>query len=534
MLIRRLSSLLMLLVLASCQKETQVEKANREGILIVGNSAEPKALDPQLVTGVVESKVITALFEGLVAQAPDSDDATPPGAATSWEHNEQMTEWTFHLRPEAKWSDGMPVTSEDFVFAYQRMLCPDLAAPYVDMLYFIKNAEAYNQKKITDFSEVGVKTPDPYTLKISLKEPVPFLPGLTRHYTWFPVPKHVVLKFGKIEDRFTPWSQLPNLVGNGAFRLKDWKLYNYIEVEKNPHYWNKDHVKLNGVRFLPVENAYTETRAFLAGQLHITSTLPSDLIKPVKNNKDTSGNYRQEPYVATSFIRLNTTRPGLSDVRVRKALALTVDRKMLCEYVMEGFLPTDSLTPKMGKYLPDPMLGFDPEKARALLAEAGYPNGKGFPRYSILITKASARATAEAIQAMWKDNLNILVDIQNKDWGSYIGSQQNLDFDLALAGWTGDYLDPTTFLNMWLKGGGNNNTGWSSTEFESLLSQAALEADSIARLNKLKTAEHLLMDAMPIIPMAWNSKNYLIRPEVKNWSPLLLDSHPWSDLELTH
>lgn len=520
------------LILTSCQKETQVARANREGILLVGNSAEPKALDHQLVTGVPESKVIGALFEGLVADDPAQDDAAPSGAAASWEHNEDMTQWIFHLQPEGKWSDGAPLTAHDFVFAYNRLLHPDFAGPYAEMLYFLENAEAFNKGKITDFSQVGVKAVDDFTLAVKLREPVPYLPSLTRHYTWFPVPRHVVLQHGKMTDRFTQWSVLPNLVGNGAFKLTAWRFHDFIEVKRNPHYWNAPNVGLNGIRFYPIENPYTETRAFLSGQLHTIYQLPSDLIRTIGKNDPQF--LRQEPYVGTTFVRLNTKRPALADPRVRQALSLTLDREQICEHIMEGFFPARSMTPKMGSYQPEPKLSFDPEKARALLAEAGFPDGEGFPVFSMLISRPAARAGAEAIQAMWSKHLNIRINIQNMDWGSYINAQQTLNFDIASAGWIGDYLDPTTFLNIWTQGNGNNNTGWSDPRYEALLREAALKSEPAARLALFREAESLLMDAQPIVPISFYTRNYLLRPEVKGWHPLLLDNHPWGAIRLEH
>lgn len=530
-MLRSLTTLLAAaLVLASCSRETQVERANREGILILGNSGEPKALDPQLVTGVLESKIIGALMEGLVADDPKSDDALPPGAALSWEHNEAMTEWTFHLRPDGKWSDGTPVTASDYVFSYQRMLHPEFIAPYVEMLYFIDQAEAFNKGEIDDFTKVGVWAEDDFTLKLRLREPVPYLPSLTRHYTWFAVPRHIILIHGKMTDRFTPWALPGNFVGNGPFRLKSWEFHKAIEVDRNPHYWDKENVGLNGIRFLPIENPYTEARAFLAGQLHSSYTLPSDFIDSVAAKQPEF--LRQEPYVGTVFMRLNTTRKGLDDPRVRRALSLAIDRKAITEHVLEGYFPATSLTPKMGQYEPEKVLGFDPDAARKLLADAGYPDGKDFPRFSILISRPAARASTEAIQAMWREHLNIIVDIQNKDWGSYITAQQTLDFDIASAGWIGDYLDPTTFLLMWTKGNGNNNTGWGSEAYEKLLDEAAHQSDNTRRLEIFRQAERLLMEEQPIIPTAFYSRNYLHRPEVKGWYPLLLDNHPYKSIRL--
>ena len=519
-----------LLCLTGCQRETQVEKANREKIFIVGNSTDPKSLDPHLVTGVIESNVIRALLEGLAADDAKDDDAYPPGAASSWEHNADFTEWTFHLRPDGKWSDGAPLTAHDFIFAYNRLLHPELAGPYAEMLYFIENAEQFNKGEITDFSQVGVSAPDDFTLKVSLKEPVPFLPDITRHYTWFPVPRHAVLKYGKMTDRFTEWSSAGNYVGNGPFVLKEWVLNDRIETARNPNYWNAANVKLNGVRFVPVENFYTETRGFLAGQLHTTYQLPQTLVEKIK--QDTPRFLRQERYIATDFVRINTTRPHLDNPKVRMAMSLAIDRKLLCEHVLIGNTPAGTLTPSMGDYTPDDVVSFDPERAKALLAEAGFPNGSNFPRYTILISSSGSRAAVESLQAMWRQNLGIIFDIRSMDFGSYISAQQRLDYDVALAAWTGDYLDPTTFLLMWTEGNGNNNTGWHSPEYEALLDQAAHQADPARRFEIFRQAERMLMEQQPIAPITYRGRNYLLRPEVKNWHPLLLDNHPWGAISL--
>lgn len=527
---RALFLLIALPCLSGCQRETQVEKANREKILIVGNSTDPKSLDPHLVTGVIESNVIRSLLEGLVADDPQKDNGYPPGAAKSWESNETFTEWTFHLRPEGKWSDGAPLTAHDFIFAYNRLLHPELAGPYAEMLYFIQGAEAYNRGEITDFSQVGVSAPDDLTLKVVLKEPVPFLPDITRHYTWFPVPKHVVLRHGKMTERFTDWSVAGNYVGNGPFVLKEWILNDRIETVKNPHYWNVPNVQLNGVRFVPVENFYTETRGFLAGQLHTTYQLPQQLVEKVK--RDHPDYLRQERYMATDFVRINTTRKELGDPKVRMAMSLAIDREQLCKHVLIGNTPAGTITPEMGDYKPEAAVTFDPDRAKALMAEAGFPEGKNFPRFTILISSSGSRAAVESLQAMWRQHLGLIFDIRSMDFGSYISAQQTLNYDIALAAWSGDYLDPTTFLLMWTKGNGNNNTGWDSPEYEALLDKAAVQTDPAQRLEVFKQAERMLMEAQPIAPISFRGRNYLLRPEVKNWHPLLLDNHPWGTIRL--
>jgi oligopeptide transport system substrate-binding protein len=530
MTMRRLCWIGLAFLLGACQRETQLQKANREKILLVGNSSEPKALDLQLVTSVVENKVLSSLFEGLVADHPTSDTEMLPGVAEKWEHNEDYTRWVFHLRQNAKWSDGEALTAHDFAFSYHRMLHPEFPSPYCEMLYFLKNAKEYKMGEVKDFAEVGVKVIDDFTLELTMKEPVPYLPGVTRHFTWFPVPKHAVLSYGKMTEQFTPWTAVGNLVCNGPFVLKSWQLNDHIEVTKNPMYWDVANVKLNGIRFLPVENAYTEARAFLAGQLHTTYRVPVDLIPYMQKNHPDF--LKMEPYIGSQFLRVNINRPGLSDVRVRKALSLAIDAEAICKTIQRGYEPATSFSPKLGEFNPEPVITFDPEKARALLAEAGYPAGKGFPRYSILISGGGGRNLSEAIQAMWKEHLGIVVDIRTMDFASYIDTQNKLDYDISSAGWVGDYLDPTTFLLMWTKGNGNNNTGWHSEEYERLLSEAANSADPSQRMRVFEKAEKLLMEERPILPFAWQARNYLHHPSVKGWNPLLLDNHPWKDISL--
>ncbi len=625
-----ITPLLCVCLLAGCNQDTMVDKANREGIMLVGNSAEPKGLDAQLISGVPESKVLTSLFEGLCGDHPSEDNTMAPGAAAKWEHNEDLTVWTFHLQPDGKWSDGQEVTTEDFLFSYHRILNPRFAAPYAAMLHAIKNAKAYNEdqrgyilcgmdegfglpweklkavnfrgdakvdieglkereyssfnkeekrtwfagrgldrleisalkeissdpslfewpeeidtqirdlilKRLIEYidagepdlyekANVGVHAPDKHTLVVSLREPVPYLPAMTRHTSWFPVPKHVVLKHGKMTDRFTEWSDLGNIVGNGPFKLREWRFNHYIEVERNPHYWESENVGLNGIRFFPITDFYTETRAFLAGQLHTTYSLPPELLEWARKNYPQY--LRVEPYVGTRFIRFNTRREGLNQLSVRKALSVALDRVELCKYIFEGYKPATALTPKVGNYVPPDLLEFDIQKAKDLLTQAGHPGGKGLPRYKILTTKINP--SVEAVQAALKE-LGIGTDVELKTFGPYVTAQQDGDYDISMAGWIGDYPDPTTFLDMWTRGNGNNNTGWSSEQYESLLRQAAQQSDPSERVKILAQAERILLNDAPISPLAWYTRLYFHRPEVKGWHPLLLDNHPWKHITL--
>lgn len=519
------------LLLASCQKESQVDEATREGILLVGNSAEPKGLDPHIVSGVPEANILRALFEGLIADDPQSDTATPGGAALEVTPDATATVWTAKLRPNGKWSDGTPVTARDFAFSYERILTPELGAKYAEMLYFLKGAEDFNKGKTTDFSTVGVEVVDDETLRLTLRGPTPYFREILKHYTWTAVPRHVVLKFGKIGQRGNPWTRPENIVGNGPYKLKSWRRTDHIEVERNPFYWNAANVILNGVRFLPVTNPYTESRMFRDGQLHVTYAATPEVVDLMK--KENPAALRQDPYVGTVFFRYNTKRKPLDDVRVRQALSFAIDRQALCDNVFRGYKPAYAMTPPMGSYDPPHLVGLDQDKARRLLAAAGYPGGKGFPRLKVLIASRETAATlTQAVQAMFRETLGIEVEIENKEWNAYIVAQQELDYDIAFAGWIGDYLDPLTFLEMWTPGNGNNNTGWANPAFVKLLQQSFQEPDAARRFEILKQAETILVGEAPMLPVSWYSRNYLVHPSVEGWHPLLLANNPYQFIRL--
>jgi oligopeptide transport system substrate-binding protein len=425
----------------------------------------------------------------------------------------------------------MPVTASDFAFSYERLLTPELGAQYAEMLYFLKGAEEFNKGKTKDFSTVGVQVIDDLTLQLTLRGPTPYFREILKHYTWTAVPRHVVLRHGSIGQRGNPWTRKENIVCNGPYQLKSWRRTDHIEVERNPFYWNAANVTLNGIRFLPITNLYTEARMFRDGQLHMTYAATSEVIDMMKATNPSA--LRQEPYVGTGFFRFNTTRKPLNDVRVRKALSLAIDRPAICNTVFRGYTPAYAMTPPMGDYKPPHLLEFDRVLAKRVLDDAGYPGGKGFPRLKVLIaSKETAATLAQAVQAMWRDTLGIEVEIENKEWNAYLVAMQELDYDIANAGWVGDYLDPLTFLEMWTPGNGNNLTGWKSPEFVKLLQQSFQENDPTRRLENLYQAETILVDEAPIALIAWQARNYLIHPSLEGWHPLLLSNNPYQFLRL--
>lgn len=473
-----------------------------------------------------------SLLEGLVS--PDPVDLHPiPGAAEKWDISPDRTVYTFHLRTNALWSNGDPVTAQDFYESYKRILTPSLGSEYSYMHYVVKNAEAYNTNGITDFNQVGYKVLDDHTLQITLNNPTPYFLSLITHHSWFPVHMPTVRKYGDPYQRGNRWTRAGHYVGNGPFVLTKWRVNDVIEVRKSPTYWDRDRVRLNAIRFYPIESDDTEERAFRAGQLHITYTVPFSKIDYYKRNHPDL--IKIEPYLGTYFYRVNVTKPPLNDKRIRKALAMAIDREAIVKDITKGGeIPAYNFVPPgTAGYTCRTQLREDVAEAKRLLAEAGYPNGKGLPTIEILYnTLETHRTIAEAIQQMWQTKLGINVRLVNEEWKVYLDSVLTLNYQLSRAGWIGDYVDPNSFLDMWLTGGGNNETGWSNPEYDRLIAQAAATTDPRQRLEVFQKAEAILVDEMPEIPIYFYTRVYLRRPEVKGWYPNILDNHLFQDVYL--
>jgi oligopeptide transport system substrate-binding protein len=524
-----------LLVIASgCSRESKVEIATREKILIMGNGAEPKALDPHIVSSVGDSNILRALFEGLVAYHPTNDMLHEPGVAERWEANEDFSEWTFYLRKNAKWSNGDPVTAHDFIYSYNRILHPEMAAPYSSMLYFLKNAEEFNKGEIKDFSKVGVKAKGDFTLTCKLKGPTPYFPDVVKHTTWLPVHGPTIEKFGNITDPYTEWQKPGNHVSNGAFILTAWRINAYVKVRRNPNYWDAENVKPNGIDFKPIDNVFTEEKAFRNGLLHYTYVLPENLI--AKYNEAGDPRLRTETYAGSYFYRCNVDQAPTDNVNFRRALAYAIDQETIVEFVTRGGQqPAYGFTPpsKAG-YDPPKIIAFNPERARLYLKEAGYKSGSDVPEFTVIINTSEAhKSIAVAIQDMWKKHLGIeKVKIENQEWKVFQQTVHDTNYEVSRAGWIGDYVDPNTFLSMWVSGDSNNNTGWSNAEFDRLMEESGFISDPTQRYETLKEAERILLNDLPILPIYWYTRTYLIHPDVKNWHPLLLDNHPYKYIDL--
>lgn len=521
------------LFLGACTKrESNVVAGNRDQILHLGNLSEPNDLDPHITDSQQTFNLVMAFFEGLAQYDPKTCEPVP-AVAERWAVSPDNLTWTFHLRANAKWSNGDPVTAHDFVFAYRRMLSPKLAAEYASFLYALKNGEAFNTGKVTDPTLIGARAADDHTLVLTLDHPVPYLPAMVCHSSWYPVHRPTLEKFGGADKRGTLWTRPGNLVGNGYFTLAAWKPNQLIRGVRNEHYWDRAAVKLREVIFYPIESADAEERTFRAGQLHITSTLPISKIAVYEAEKSPA--YKPSSLLATYVYRFNVNKPPLNDVRVRRALAMAINRESIVRDVAKGRqLPA-------GNFCPPGIAGFtatasvpqDVPSAQKLLAEAGFPGGAGFPKIEILFnTNEGHRQIAEAIQQMWRKSLGIEIGLYNQEGKVWSDSMRALNYQIARFAWVGDYLDPSTFLDIMTSDNGNNQTGWKHAEYDRLITEARSSSDQGRRHALYQRCEEILAAECPIAPVYFYTRNNLVRPEVKGWYGNLLDLHPLKGVSL--
>jgi len=522
-----------LVVVTGCgrkQPETVKPAANPK-VLLFGNGTEPQDLDPQTVTGVAENKLINAFFEGLVSYGPNGSD-TVGGVAERWDISSDGLVYTFHLRANAKWSNGEPVTATDFAGSIQRALTPSLGADNAGMLFVLANAELWRRGELDDFARVGVRAVDARTLELKLAHPAPYLLTLLSHPIWFPVYLPALEKAGGATKRDTNWTTPENFVGNGPFILKVNRRGEVLIAEKSPTYWDAATVRLNAIHFHPAADVDGEERAFRAGQLHITEALPVGKVESYR--RDQPGVLRINPFLDTYFYRLNTSRPGLGDKRVRQALSLALDRRAIVEKIIRGGQqPALAFTPPgMDGYVPPEILKEDLAQAQQLLAEAGHPGGQGLPPIEITInTSGNHRVIAEAVQQMWR-RLGLQVEVNNMEMASLFAKRRALDYSVMRAEWAADFADPKSFLDVFRGGSNNNHTGWSNLAYDAALHSADRTPDPVARHELLRQAENVLLDELPIIPIYHFTTVRLVHPAVHGWYPLPLDRHPYKHVWL--
>jgi len=510
------------------QGESNVEQGNRDGILHISNSAEPQGLDPHVVTGVAEHHVVQALFEGLVLKNPHTLEIEP-GVAQRWSISDDGCLYTFNLRDNAKWSNGDPVTAHDFVWSWWRALQPALGGQYVFMYFPIKNAEKFFNQEITDFSQVGVKALDDFTLTVELNNPTPYFLQLLDHYSTFPVHRATIEKWGKPSESYTRWTRPENIVTNGPFVLGDWRLNKHLKVKKNQTYWGANRVRLNGIVFYPYESGPTEERMYRADQVHYTYETFIERLPWYRENKP--DHISIAPYAGTYLYRINTSKEHLKDRRVRLALAMSIDRQKIIGTILNDlFTPAYSITPPgLLGYQPPKTFEYDPELARKLLAEAGFAGGDGFPEMELQYNSSEQhRKIAIAVQQMWRKELNINVRLQNKDWKVYLDDEATGNYEVSRGGWIADYVDPNSFLDMWVSGSGLNRTRWTNAQYDELVLRTAPEAKTReARYRAFYTAEKMIIEDMPFIPIYTYSSHHFKHPAVKGMPSNIMSYYNW-------
>jgi len=494
--------------------------------LILLNGAEPQALDPAIISGQLEGRLCSALFEGLTRR--NASGEIVPGVAERWDLSADGLAYTFHLRRNARWSNGDPVTAHDFAASWRRVLEPATASVYAEILFFIRNAEAYQTGKLADFSQVGIHALDDFTLRVELASPAAYFPDVAAFVTYLPVHLPTIERHG---DR---WTRPGHMVSNGAYRLRAWKINDRVELEANAHYWNASAVRSRRIDALAVTKATTALNLYLTGQADVLldkSLIPPLLAGEIQDHPD----LHRFTFLATYFYRFNTTRKPFNDARVRRALTAAIDREAIVRRITRGGEPaaTAFTPPGIPGYTPPAGTSHDPVLARRLLAEAGYPGGRGFPRASILYNKTELNEqVAVEIQGMWRRELGIEVELHNQEWATYLKSLDNLQYDIARSSWVGDYNDPNTFLDCFVTARGNNRTGWSHPPYDALLAEANRTADPARRMALLQQAETLLVAREnPIAPIYHNVGMMLFNKErITGLEGNVLDEHPFQEI----
>ncbi|QLB21231.1 oligopeptide ABC transporter substrate-binding protein OppA [Vespertiliibacter pulmonis] len=489
--------------------------------IVINNGTEPQSLDPQKSEGVPEAQISYQLFEGLVTQ--DEDGKIIPGVALSWESTPDFKQWTFKLRPEAKWSNGEPVTAEDFVFAYQRLVDPKTAAPYSSYMTYMKVENAQdiiNGKKKPE--ELGVKALDAHTLQLTLTDPVPYLIGMTSHHSTLPIPKSVVEKFGDA------WVKEENLVGNGAYRLTKHVINEKIEFERSPTYWNNKETAINKATFLAIPLATTDVQRYRAGEIDITNYgLPTDSFQTLK--KEIPNEVFVVRTLGTYTYEINNKKAPFDNINIRKALNLALDRTIITDKVLaQGQTPTYIFTPTYigeGADIKQPAYSeqsMEERNAQAikLLEEAGYSKANPLKFTLLYNTNENHKKAAIAAASIWKKNTKGLVDVklENQEWKSYLDTRHQGNYDIARAGWSADYNQATTFLNYFLSNSSNNTAFYKNKAYDDALATSYQATDEKGRMDAYAKAEQVLSEDYAIVPVYNYVNTRLVKPYVKGYS----------------
>ncbi|MEZ5980290.1 MAG: peptide ABC transporter substrate-binding protein [Planctomycetota bacterium] len=520
--------------------KSQLEPAQ----FVFNNGTEVATLDPAVVTGVPEGRVLRAVFEGLTIKDPETLEPLP-AMAESWEISEDGLVYTFHIRRGAKWTNGDDFTAHDFTYSWERFLNPLTGAEYAYQLWYVKGAKAYTTTvdasgaPALSFDTVAITALDDHTLRVELEAPTPFFLQLMAFYPMFPVNRRNIEEAKEMfpgETWRQEWLKPERIVTNGPYKVAFRRVNDRIRLVRNEDYWDADSVAFDTIDVLAVEAYQTGLNLYLNGDTHWVDKVPNMLVPRLMQRED----FQPSPYFGSYFYRVNTTRPPFDDARVRRALALTIDRRKITEKITKsGQLPWYSFMPfgMPGYHYEEMVHEADPDgdyaatfradqqEAIRLLAEAGYgPGLKPLPPIELHYnTSETHRDIAEVIADSWQRNLGITAKLLNQEWKVYLETQSNLEYDVSRSAWIGDYIDPNTFMDLFVTGGENNKTGWGNAEYDRLIEEAKYESDPQRRLELFSRAERILMDELPILPVYSYVTQNLLSPRVGGFPGNLLD-----------
>ena len=491
------------------------------------NANEPESLAPHIVTGVSEMRITKALFDGLTKLDPRTGTVVP-GLAERWELSADNRVYTFHLRSNAVWSTGEPITTADVLWSWYRSLDPMTAGDYTDQLFRVKNAKAWHEGKITDKSQVGLTALDARTLRVELDSPAAFFLDLCALPFLAVLPRQAIEQYG---DRWLHAEPLPT---SGAFTLGAWRVNDKVRLLRNPRYWDVANTASAIIDVLPVGSPNTALNLYETGAADIVwdkDLVPAELMDVLKKRTD----FHSFTYLGTYFYRFNVTKPPFHDARVRRAFALATDKPKIIHKLTKGAeVPATHFVPVgVANYTSPAGLSHDPDAARKLLAEAGFPGGKGFPRVTYTFFSASGGArlhgkVAVELQQMWHDVLGVEIELRQVERKIFYSSQSRLDYDISTSSWIGDYNDANTFLDLFMSDSGNNRTGWKSARYDALVREANQQFDMNQRAEFFRQAEQVLVaEEAPIVPLYFYAGfNYYDATKIGGIWQNILDEHP--------
>ncbi len=487
---------------------------------VFNNDTEPQTLDPAIMTGVTESRIALALYEGLTSYDPVTL-APRPGIAERWDVSSDSSTFTFHLRGGLVFTDGERITAQLVRDSWIHTLTPASGAQYAYQLFNIAGAEDFYTGKTRDPATLGVHALDERTLEVRLSRPCPYFLDLCAFPTLMPLPLAAIERWGN------DWTKPEHFAGDGPFTLSDWRPHVAIVMRRNSSYWDAAHVMLDSITVRPYDDVETAFKLYQDDQLDWLPSVPPSKMQEVLRMAD----YYVSPYLGTYYYRFNCSRPPFDDARVRRAFSIAVDRRVITEHVLRaGQLPASWFCPDCNGYHHVEGLAYDPAAARSLLAEAGYgPGGKPFPALKLLTNDSQThKRVAESVIQQWKEVLGVQVTIQICEWKAYLDSMEHLNYQLARASWIGDYGDPNTFFDLWVTGGGNNLTGWGDPRYDAWLRESQESADPAVRLDRFAKLEALLVrEQLPIMPLYMYVNQGLLRERVNGWHENVRDIHPF-------